>query len=351
MAVDDADVLIIGGGIAGLSAAWFASRAGRRVTLIDEAVHRASDLPVALVNPLRGRAGRLVADGVDGMHATFAMIDALRAGGHRITAARGLFRPLIGVSQGALRPAFWTDRLGGLLACDWHDVAPRSLGLASDAPALWLRDAGWLVPAGLLVALEADAAPTRLHDRVIAIRVDDASATGGGEVRLASGTRMRARSLLWCGGAWGAASLDRMDGDVDDAADDTMTDVTDGIYKPGSLLLLDGQVTSEPLTFGLYACPIAGAPPRTIIGPTREAAMHRFSDAQATRDVVGHLEDRVAATFGASITVTGVWRGVRLTRLSTTAARRLRGVPTLTALGSRGFLAAPLLASRWARSL
>ena len=83
-----ADVLVVGGGIAGLCAAYRATRAGRDVTLVDEGVHRASDLPIALVNPLRGHTGRLVADGVDGMRATFSLVDALRDAGHAIDSGR-----------------------------------------------------------------------------------------------------------------------------------------------------------------------------------------------------------------------------------------------------------------------
>ncbi len=119
-----ADVLIVGGGIAGWSAAYFARKAGREVTLIDEGAHRASDLPVALINPLRGHTGRLIADGVEGLHASLGLIDALRADGHPVESGRGLFRPLVDIAGDATGRAYWSARIGDRLAFDWHDVAP-----------------------------------------------------------------------------------------------------------------------------------------------------------------------------------------------------------------------------------
>jgi glycine/D-amino acid oxidase-like deaminating enzyme len=346
--MSDADVLIVGGGIAGWSAAYFAALRGRRVTLVDEGVQRASDLPVALVNPLRGHAGRLIARGVDGMHATFALVDALRERGHAIDAGRGLHRPLIDRNADATHEAYWRERLAGSLAFDWHARAPSSLGLVDPVPTLYLRDAGWVAPAGLLRALSIEARVTLLVDRVIAF--DTASVT------LAGGTAVRARSLLWCGGAWGCAGIDRDHADANDA-----------IYKPGSLLSTSATLTREPLSFGLYALPRPASANGTLIGPTREDSQSRFPDGAVAAEAIRHLEDRVARTFGETIARTfdttvdrssgstvaleHVWRGVRLAKLSTHASHALRGVPMLTALGSRGYLMAPLLAAAWALSL
>ena len=125
----DADVLIVGGGIAGWSAAYFAARAGRAVTLVDAGLHCASDLPIALVNPLRGKAGRLVPRGIDGMRASFGLIDALQDAGHRIEHGRGLFRPLIDVAAAARGSTYWKEVLPEDFAFEWHDQAPSSLGL------------------------------------------------------------------------------------------------------------------------------------------------------------------------------------------------------------------------------
>ncbi len=338
MSTLDADVLIIGGGIAGWSAAYFAARAGREATLIDAGRHRASDLPIALVNPLRGKAGRLVPRGVEGMRATFALIDVLRHSGHRIEQGRGLFRPLIAVAAKAREHPYWKALLPGDFPFDWHDNAPAWLGLASPVPALYLREAGWLAPRGLVDALKSESRATAIDDEVVAIDVD--ARTRRSVVSLAGGPRLAARSLLWCGGAWGAARLDRS------LAQQSMPDA---IYKPGCLITTSSTLTRAALTFGLYA--IALGDTSTLVGPTREPSQPEFPDDAIPADAITRLQDRVAIVFGRSIEASSIWRGVRLVRSSSTVAHALRDVPSITALGSRGFLMAPLLASEWARSL
>ncbi len=333
--MSDADLLIVGGGVAGLSAAWHAKRAGRHVTLVDEGIHRASDLPIALINPLRGHTGRLVTNGIEGMHATFALIDTLRDAGHAIESGRGLHRPLIDVAPAARHEAFWRAKLDGTLAFDWHVRAPEALGLVEPVPCLHLHDAGWVAPLSLLDALKIASDATLIVDRA----TDIARAGQHHVVGLASGSTLTARSILWCGGAWGAALLDRH----------ATTASGDALYKPGSLLVVDTLLTAMPLSFGLYAAPFGAD--RTLIGPTREGSSATFAADPASPEVVAHLADRIARVFGTTMTAHEVWRGVRLARLSSSATVALDGIPTLTALGSRGFLMAPWLAVAWARSL
>ena len=331
----DADVLVVGAGIAGLSAAWNAKRAGRNVTIVDDGAHRASDLPIALINPLRGPRGRLVADGIDGMRATMALIDALRADGHAIDVSRGLHRPLIGVSPEALQEHYWRTKLDGRLVFDWLDRAPSSLGLVDAVPCLRLHEPGCVAPRGLLDALQSASLARRVTDRVIRIARDG----DGFVVTLAHGAAVVAATVLWCGGAWGAALLDR----------DAPRRTADALYKPGSLLGCDAPLVGTPLSFGLYVAPSRDGV--TWIGATREPSSATFPDHDLPVDARDRLDDRVARLFGATTTVRERWRGVRLARLSSHAAAALDGVPTLTALGSRGFLMAPLQAARWARSL
>lgn len=345
----DVDVLVVGGGIAGACAAYCAARAGRRVTLVDDGRHRASGPPIALVNPLRGHTGRLVAGGVEGLHATLMLIDALRRDGHAIEAERGLWRPLVDVAPPARERAFWDARIASSLAFEWHAVAPASLGLAAPVPALFLRDAGWVVPAGLLDALIAASGAT-----VVRGRVDGLEPLAGAAfaVRLA-GQRIVARSLLWCGGAFGASLLDaREERDGPVATRNAVNERVSASYKPGSLLALDALLTDGPMSFGLYVAPWSSAgTSRTLVGPTREGSQGTFPEGAASAEAIGHLGDRVARTFGTTIAPYEAWRGVRLARLSANAATALAGVPTLTALGSRGFLMAPWHAAAWARSL
>ncbi len=318
MTLPDLDLLIVGGGIAGWSAAHVAARRGRHVTVVDEGVHRASDLPIALVNPLRGHAGRLVPRGVEGMVATFDLIDRLRADGHAIAAGRGLHRPLVDVQGDLLGEAYWRTRIAGRLDFEFFTASPPGLGLVEAPPTLFLPQAELVAPAA---------------------------------VRLADGALLRARSVLWCGGAWGAHGLDTKAAIGERSA----TPADAAIYKPGSLAMTAERLTDAPMTFGLYATPWSGGKTAncTLIGPTREDATSTFStdDSNHVDDAIARLQDRARRVFGGSITLTSAWRGVRLARLSADARHALRDVASLTALGSRGFLMAPLLAGEWAASL
>ena len=110
-----------------------------------------------------------------------------------------------------------------------------------------------------------------------------------------------------------------------------------------------GTLARCALTFGLYAIPLSDA--WTLVGPTRELSQHNFPEAAIPDHAITHLQDRVAHLFGRSIEASSVWRGVRLVRPSSAVVQALRDVPAITALGSRGFLMAPLSASEWALSL
>ncbi len=330
----DADVLVVGAGIAGCSAAWFAARAGRRVTIVDDGAHRASDLPVALINPLRGATGRLVDGGLAGMAASFAMIDALRARGHDVIAGRGLHRPLVGAVGDVACEPYWRARIGDRLRFDWHAAAPASLGLTTPVPALFLHDAGWVASPTLLAALLAASDATLVSGRVASVVSKTAV--------LVDGRRITSRTLLWAAGAWGAALLDG--GDADDAS-----------YRPGSLLAFPSPAVRHAMAFGLYAVPLdegpGGDPTGLLLGPTREGSQPRFPDGDTPPDAVRDLHERAGRLFGPVGAPRVAWRGVRLMRLSSQAAARLAGAVTLTSLGSRGFLMAPLRAAAWARSL
>ena len=341
----DADVLIVGCGIAGASAAHAAVRAGRHVTIVDAGVHRASDLPVALVNPLRGHDGRLVPRGVEGMEATFDLIDRLRAEGHAIAAGRGLHRPLVDLHGDRLTEAYWRTRIADRLDFDFLAASPVGLGLVARPPTLYLPRAGWVAAPDLLRALRAAGGVVSMEAHVDSVARD--------AVRLADGTVLQARRVLWCGGAWGAQGLDDASAKTADGPPVAIPRES-AIYKLGSLATTPARFTDAPMTFGLYAAPWQGAGEGTLIGPTREEATSTFprsTDAPTLDDAIARLQDRVRSLFGADIALAPAWRGVRLARMSTEARHALRDVETLTALGSRGYLMAPLLANEWAASL
>ena len=120
--------------------------------------------------------------------------------------------------------------------------------------------------------------------------------------------------------------------------------------RPGSLAIARTWSVPQALGFGLYATPDTDGR-GSIVGPTHEAPTAAFPDLACDADAITRLQDRVQHLFGASIELESAWRGVRLARMSGRARRALSDVATLTALGSRGFLMAPLLAREWAASL
>ena len=344
----DADVLIVGGGIAGASAAYFAARAGRQVTLVDAGLHRASDLPLALVNPLRGRLGRLVRDGIEGARCTFALIGRLIADGHRIAHGRGLWRPLIGAPESLCTRAFWEALLPADFPFAWHDAAPASLGLVVTGPALWLADAGWVAPLELLAAAIAASRALVIVNEVIAISSTLARAHGDAThiATLADGNRITARTILWCGGAWGASRLVPTPGSARPEDGNVLA------YKPGALVVTTTPLTDVPLTFGTYAAPNCSDTMKgTVLGPTREPATQTFVLPTPRDEAIASLVQRAQRVFRETIAVRDVWHGVRLAHVPPTLSNALNGTRAITALGSRGFLVAPLLATLWARSL
>ena len=336
------DVVIVGGGIASAAAAYFAARIGRDVTLIDAETHRASDLPLALINPLRGRLGRLVPQGIAGARCTFGLIARLVADGHRVAHGRGVWRPLIGAVTERLDRAAWELLLPHDFRFEWHARAPASLGLAECVPALWLAEAGWVAPRGLCAALIAASGASSIRAEVV--EISPPLAGGSRCVTLARQGHLVARTLLWCGGAWGAARLVAACGAI--SVDETPA------YKPGSLAITAGALSDAPLTFGTYTAPFeCDGVTRGVLGPTREPARRDFSIAAPDGDAVAQLAARAAHVFARPIEICDTWRGVRLDRIAPSLSEALRGTERITALGSRGFLMAPLFASQWARCI
>jgi len=309
-----ADLLIIGAGIAGASSAWFAARAGRRPTLIDAGVERASSVPTALINPVRGYQGRLVKRGHEAACFTFKLIETLQAEGHLIPHGRGLWRPAPDL---AVRKN-WTEQLPADFPHRWHDNVPATLRLkGSWSGVLELPDSGWVEAAALISALLASSGT-----QIITARVTDVQ-PGQRSVMLADGTRIKAHELLWCGGAHGAAQLGYA-----------------ATFRPGSLLMTRAPVTDCAVSHGLYAAPCGKA---SVMGPTTEPSASVYPDGPAPPEAIDKLLERATRMFDRPVEVHGIWRAVRLARVALPP-----GMASLTGLGSRGFLMAPLQASEYA---
>lgn len=185
-AANGPSVAIVGGGVAGLSAAWALARAGAAVVLFDSAASvgearpagaGASSLPVALLNPWRGRKGDAHPGDLRGLAATWRWADALAAEG-RATGAHpsGVLR----IPASPRQARAWRARAAGTVAAD--PAGPGAGGTREPGPLAWLppdrvpppyrapfgallvRGGGWIEPRAWLAALAASA---RDHGAVV----------------------------------------------------------------------------------------------------------------------------------------------------------------------------------------
>jgi len=311
-------LLVVGGGVAGASVAYFAARAGARVTVIDAGQHAASHVPSALVNPVRGQSGQVDPRAVEGLHLTWALVDALAQAGVDVPHGRtGVVRP---VPDDRTRAKF-ARNLPPNLPHVWlrRDVPPAALA-PGWAHALHIPEGGWLdgavFTAGLLAVSGAEVVRARAVD------------WDAGSVSLEGGEVLRADAVVWCGGAVGAGWAGE-----------------GGAQRAGTLLTLDRSPGSLPLSFGAYLAPAATG---GVLGATFEAPVSGWSrEGEQTPTLpvpsLGWLLSKGdALTDLSGLRVTGRWSGRRLSGL--VAGRAEEGGWRLSGLGSKGFLLGPLLA-------
>jgi hypothetical protein len=165
-------ILLVGAGVAGAALALALKERGLSFLWVAEGVGEASRVPVALVNPVRGKRGVLVPEG-----------------GEALEAARELYGRYAPLHLGLLRPVpegereAWERRLAGSgLRYLWRGEG------------LYLPGAFWLEPRPFLERVWAELGGVR--DRVVAY--------APGEVVLEGGRRLRPELVLYAGGARGA---------------------------------------------------------------------------------------------------------------------------------------------------
>jgi glycine/D-amino acid oxidase-like deaminating enzyme len=168
---------IVGGGVMGASLARALARAGHAVTWWAPEPDGASAVPVALLNPYRGRSGRAHPDDLAALGVTWRWAEELRAAGLAAGAHRsGVLRLADGERQAR---AF--GEVPGL-----HRLAADALPapFRSAHGGAWVPEGGWIDPRAWLAALARDAAThgaARRPHRVAAIERDRAE---GGRWRL-----------------------------------------------------------------------------------------------------------------------------------------------------------------------
>lgn len=301
--------LVIGAGIAGASVAYFLSRVGFAVTVVDAGIHTASHVPSALINPVRGQSGQVDGDALAGMHFTWALIRELEAQGHRIPHGQtGVLRP---VPDDKTRARFERN-LPAALKHEWQPPAePLNPGWAH---VLWLPEAGWVDGRALCKALLAASGAEIVDGKWM---MNDGKS--------AVSITHHPSPIIFCGGSLGASW-----------AGENRT------HRMGSLLLLDQAVSDVPLSFGAYLSPDSRG---GVLGGTFEAPAQRWQEPELPLASLDWLLEKGSALADLrGVRVTGRWTGSRLSGLR--CGPDEQGIWHLSGLSSKGFLLGPLLASR-----
>lgn len=211
-------LLIIGGGIAGLSLAYALSRYPLGVTLIEAGrigEQGASSVPLALLNPYRGRSGRARPEDIAGLKAMWQLVAELQAHGlDPGVYASGVLR----VADSAKQAKQW-QRLAGVR---W--LEPPEVPGVYHAPygAMLIAEGGYLRPPLLLAALRQACVQRGVRVlercRATALSVPRVITTQGD---------MIADAVIICSGAEGTLRvaglpvLEQVAGDVIELASDT----------------------------------------------------------------------------------------------------------------------------------
>lgn len=343
-----ADVLIVGGGIAGSTLHYYLARSGVRSLLVDAGVDGptgASSVPAALLNPNRGRSGRASLADQEGLAAFWGLVTELEGRGLHPGANRtGVLR----IADNARQARGWR-RLPDTL---WQE--PAEVDPAYNAPfgAMLVERGGWVRPARLLGALEAAAAA--MGGRTVrGVDVIGLSEQTAGIVAQTGGGAISARKAVLCTGAatrpglrqpafeavWGEALV-------------LNAPVTAPYPLAGAVVAAfgapdDAGMTEVYVTGGHFAAPTlapsGSGQARAATYPSRpplaspDASLERHPLLAALAwQVPGAAQARVALR----------WEGARAKRPSgEPVARRLtRNVHIFGALGGRGFLRAATLA-------
>jgi glycine/D-amino acid oxidase-like deaminating enzyme len=150
-------VAVVGGGVVGRSLARAAARAGHAVVLADADQEPASRVPIALLNPHRGRTGRAHPDDVAAIATTWRWADELAAEGWHPGAHR----------DGVVRVADGPKQARAFAAAGLTEVAPDAAGVRAPFGAVLVPDGGWIETEAWLDALTRSAvrANAVLHER------------------------------------------------------------------------------------------------------------------------------------------------------------------------------------------
>ncbi len=317
--------LVIGGGIAGASVAYFLAKAGWQITLIDAEFHAASQVPSALINPVRGQSGGVDTKALAGMQFTWQLIAQLTAAGYVIPHGQtGVLRP---IPDQRVRERFERN-LPTELNHQWLEPNEFPTQLADNWPsALWLPEGGWVDGAAFSLALKMSSGAHRINQKALAWNAKT--------VTLANGQTLEADAVVWCGGSVGRTWA-----------------AQPAIHRAGSMLLLHSTPSPFPLSFGVYLAPSANG---GVLGATFEAPAPQWqAPAFPLHSGQWLLAKAALLTPLSGLQAVGQWTGSRLSGLlcgqqhseQQHGEQQHSGHWNLSGLSSKGFLLGPLLAQK-----
>lgn len=282
-------LIVVGAGIAGLTVARLLTQAGVRAVVVSDGQPAASQVPVALVNPVRGQRAVV-----------------LPQAHQALQAARSFYGQFTQLRYGIHRPLSVPQRQ------DWkHRLAGLTLEHRWDEQGLYLPTGFWLQTEPLLKGLAAGL-------EVVTGRVIAGDSQG---VYLQDGRFIAATGLIWAGGAAGAA----------------LTGLG-GRFTAGSVVQMQ-QWAKEARSSGGY---VAGH----TVGSTYLPHTTKYQPHQPQPDELVQLADQGERLLGYRPTVLAAWAGVRY-RTGEPYLRSLAPrVWALTGWGSGGYFYAPLVAAQ-----
>jgi glycine/D-amino acid oxidase-like deaminating enzyme len=316
-------VVIVGAGVAGASLAWAAAAAGAAVTVIDGGRVGVSSLPIALVNPYRGRSGRARPSDLEGARTFWRWAATLEALGLAHGATRsGVLRP---ASDERQRRAW--ERLEGVRTVPAGTVGPFRVphgGFVVD-------DAGWVDPPSWLRALLV-AARAEVHEGVRAQRLEWGPA---GPRVVGDGVALDADIVALCIGASAPGNLP--------------VPATQRIA--GEIVITPHAAVPHALAGGAYAAPVASGAQEPLLGV---GGNHRETGAPPA-DPQRLLDSLRWVLPSLGHEVAHVWSGVRARGADGEPVARAvaEGIWWVGAFAGRGFLraasVAEALVARWSR--
>jgi glycine/D-amino acid oxidase-like deaminating enzyme len=288
-----AEIVVLGAGIAGLCAARLLHEAGREVLVVARELGEASRVPDALLNPVRGKRGTVALEAEEALEALWDFYPR--------------FTP---VRQGILRPvpesdrAVWRQKLQGRRVPHlWLEEG------------LYLENAGWLETTPLLHRLAEGL-------NILYANVERLEAS---TLWLEDGRRVSGRVLVYAGGASGAHLLG-----------------LGGRFTPGSVLLTQ-QHFKRARSYGVY---VAGH----SLGGSYLPHQDRYSPHQTQPHEVEWLLSEAERLLGYRPGWSSSWAGVRY-RLDKDYLKPIPGGFALTGFGSAAYFYAPLYARRLLKRL